>query len=81
MSEVLQELEAASKQRKSADGYHTVNEMMAATGWGQAKTRKAMLALKAQGRLTMARVDRENLAGSLQPTIAYRILPAKRGKR
>lgn len=80
VNELVQALEAAVKKSPAADGAMTVNEMRVRFGWGEGKVRNALFAIKAEGRLEVVKSMRENLAGEMMRTIAYRILPKKKGK-
>lgn len=81
MSEVLAELELATKRINSPDDAPTITELQEETGWGSIRVRATLREAKKAGRLQAVRVMRENLAGYMQPSVGYRILPAKKSKR
>ena len=80
-AEILAELEAATQRMDAPDGFCSIAEMVAQTGLADARIRKALIAAKMAGRLEVARVPRETLAGAMHPTPVYRIVPVKRGKK
>lgn len=80
-AEVLQELERAAALVADAGDAFTLRDLQEATGWGSIRTRNLLRQAKKAGRLEVVRVQRENLAGYLQATFAYRIVPAQKGKR
>lgn len=79
-AEILAEIEAATKRTDTKDGYCSIAEMVAQTGLPDARIRKALIAAKGEGRLEVARVSRETLAGAMHPVPVYRITPIKRRK-
>ena len=52
---------------------HTVQELVAATGWGKTNIRQVLGHLHHQGRLEVVRVKRPCLDGRMQSIPAYRI--------
>lgn len=80
-AEILAELEAAAKHVETPDDAFTIEELRDATGWGGVQIRNRLKLAKKAGRLAVVKVKRENLMGNMQPVPAYRILPAKKGKK
>lgn len=75
--ELLQALADAAKVESPAEAL-TGPELMAASGMGAHRFRKAMHLLKAAGRLQVYPVQRESLDGRTITTRGYVITPAKR---
>lgn len=75
-SELLEAL--AHSQRPGEDGARTVQEMAADTGLSDERVRKAMAAFQRQGRLTVYRVRRTAIDGSLRVVPAYSITKKKK---
>jgi hypothetical protein len=61
---------------KPTDGTaSTLAELIAATGYGNAKVRRLLKAVQAEGRLVVVKVYRANLMGTQSQVPAYRINP------
>lgn len=81
VTDILNELAAASQRTDAPEGYQTIDELCLATGWGQSKLRRNLKLAQAAGRLQVARVMRPTLAGILQPVPVYRVTPVAKPKR
>jgi hypothetical protein len=67
---------AQSVSGTAPENAQTISEMMAATGLGEKRMRRALAALKATGRLQAHSVPRESLDGRPIRVPAFTILPA-----
>lgn len=81
VAEILNELAQVSRYAETADGFQSVTELCASTGWGDGKVRKALKAAMASGRLEVKRVTRPTLSGLMQPVPVYRVRPVAGKKR
>ena len=81
ITDVLNELAQASRYADTADGFQSLTELVASTGWGDGKVRKVLKAAMAAGRLEVKRVNRPSLSGLLQPVPVYRIAPTPKKAR
>lgn len=75
-SELLEAL--AVSQQPGEEGARTVQEMVADSGLSDERIRKAIRAFQAQGRLTVYRVRRAAIDGSLRVVPAYSITKKKK---
>ena len=75
-SELLEAL--AHSQQPGEDGARTVQEMVADTGLVEQRIHKALKAFQTQGRLTVYRVRRTAIDGSLRVVPAYSISKKKK---
>lgn len=78
ITDVLNELAQASRYAETADGFQSLTELVASTGWGDGKVRKVLKAAMAAGRLEVRRVNRPSLSGLTQPVPVYKVQPPKR---
>ena len=76
IEEIVAELEAATKELQSPDGYYTTDELATAYGVSDTKIRKKLHLLQRANRLDIAPIWRPNLVGVMQKRPGYRILPA-----
>ena len=72
--QIIAELKAARVSEGPKDAY-TTGEIADMMGLGLAAVRRRLKVLQKADRLMAVRVERPNLAGQMQPTWAYRILP------
>lgn len=64
--------EVIAKSKSSTEGM-SLRELMAATGWGEDKTRALLVAAKAQGKLTAGRKMVPALDGINRPVPVYKV--------
>ena len=81
VAEMLDAIQKAVTQIDAPDDAFTVDDLMGATGWNNARVRRTPKVAKAQGRLQVVRVQRETIAGVQRPIPGYVLLPPKKAKR
>jgi alkylated DNA nucleotide flippase Atl1 len=77
-AEILEALAVANAGPSDA---RTLNEIAAASGIGERRVHRALLAFKAEGRLSVHRVTREGIDGRRTSVPGYTITPAPKRKR
>lgn len=81
VAEMLDAIQKAVTQIDTPDDAFTVDDLVVATGWPNAKVRHSLKVAKAQGRLRVVQVQRETIVGYLRPIPGYVLLPPKKAKR